>query len=77
MTKLSVTEGSSSFVLFIAYFTSLVLTLIWTLFNLLSSEEHALTITLFYYLSSVEQTCNKVLSMLILFDSLSYEEQTR
>ena len=47
MTELSVTEGSLPFVPFFEYFTSLVLTLIRMLFILLSSKEHAFTITLF------------------------------
>ena len=70
MTELSKTEGSSYFVSFFAYFTSLVLTLILPLFDSLSSKEDAFTITCFDLLFSLEQTCDSLLSALILFDYL-------
>ena len=48
----------------------------WTIFDLLLSEEHSLTTDIFYLLSSVEQTCDNFSSKMIPFDSLLYKEQT-
>ena len=68
MLELSVTEGYSSFV----FFTFIVFTSL-TLFNLLSSVKHALTLTLFDMLLSVE---HNVLMTLTPFDSVLSIEHT-
>ena len=72
MKKLSVTKGSSSFVLFIESITSFVLIHMWTLYDFLLSEEYALTITIFDSLLYVEQTYENLLSALIPFVLLYY-----
>ena len=76
MTRLSVTEGSPSYVSSIAYFSLFVLILFLLLSDLLCSVELSLVVTLSYLLSAVEQTCNKFSSLIIPFDLLLSKFQT-